>query len=383
MIEILIALYAGICWLIFIKFKLLPWTFVTKVIVYSLPIFGAITLILCLNYYTPITSDIRVLNRSVDINPQILGRVTKVYVKSNQEVKKGDTLFTLDPDTYIFEIKALEAKLKSSESSLTADTDKIESARGTVITIQSQLKLANKRVLQYQELVNSGAANKFDLEQAQSTVAETEGKLKSAKAELQVLESKVSGVYNGQNSNLAEINAKIEQAKWNLKQTVVLAPTDGLIPNVQINPGTILSAFKSAFVLIQKEQSVVGLFAQNELQAVKPGDEVEISLRTEPGKVIKAKLEYYVDATSQGILNNAGGMFGGNGAGLPDTSKPYPDYEGKLAAKFIIENGTKDFTVGARGNAVIYSEHMKIFHIVRKIMVRVNSKMNYIIPKLH
>lgn len=383
MIEILIAVYAGICWLIFIKFKLLPWNFATKVVVYSLPIFGAITLILFLNYYTPITSDIRVLNRSVDINPQILGRVEKVYVKSNQEVRKGDTLFTLDPSTYLFEIKALEAKLKSSESNLTADKDKMESARGTIATIQSQLKLANKRVLQYQELVDAGAANKFDLEQAQSNAAEIQGKLQSAIAELQVLQSRVSGVYNGENSNLAEINAKIEQAKWNLDQTVILAPTDGMIPNVQINPGTILSAFKSAFVLIQKEQSVVGLFAQNELQAVKPGDEVEISLRTEPGKIIKAKLEYFVDATSQGILNNAGGMLGGNGAGLPDTSKPYPDFEGKLAAKFILEEGYKELTTGARGNAVIYSDNIKLFHIVRKIMVRINSKTNYIIPKLH
>jgi multidrug resistance efflux pump len=96
MLELLVAIYAGICWLLIKKLKLIPWTFTTQVVVYSLPIFGSIALILSLNYFCPITSDVKVGNRSVDITTQILGKVKKVYVSTNQEVKKGDTLFVLD-----------------------------------------------------------------------------------------------------------------------------------------------------------------------------------------------------------------------------------------------------------------------------------------------
>ncbi len=83
-----------------------------------------------------------------------------------------------------------------------------------------------------------------------------------------------------------------------------------------------------------------------------------------------------IDATSQGIMNNAGGMLGGNGstAGLPDTARVLPETDGKLIAKFVLEDSQKQLTVGARGTAVIYSDHIKPLHLIRKVMVRVNSK---------
>lgn len=66
MLEIIIGIYAGICWLLIKKLKLIPWTFPVQIVVYSLPIFASIAMILSLNYYCPITSDVRVANRSVD-----------------------------------------------------------------------------------------------------------------------------------------------------------------------------------------------------------------------------------------------------------------------------------------------------------------------------
>lgn len=382
MLELFTVIYAGICWLIFKKFKLLPWNFQTKVVVYSLPIFASIGLILSLNYYCPSTTDIRVISRSVDVNSQVLGRVKKVYVKSNDQVKKGDTLFVLDDEPYQQELSSLLARYAIAESNIASGTKNLDAAQSSVRALQSQLTLANKRVVQFAELVEAGAANRFDLEQAQATAGDLSNRLAAAQSQAQGTQLNLEASYNGENASLADLKAKIAQAQWNLGQTVVVAPSDGFIPNVQLNEGAVISAFKTAFVLIKNEQSVVGLFAQNELEAMKPGDEVELAFRTEPGKVYTAKLEFIVDATSQGILNNARGMMGG-GAGLPDTSNPYPSYEGKLAANFVIEDPDIDITTGARGSAALYSEHLKPVHIIRKVMIRITSKTNYIIPKLH
>lgn len=385
MLELLIGIYAGICWLLIKKLKLIPWTFTTQVVVYSLPIFGSIALILSLNYFCPITSDVKVGNRSVDISTQILGKVKKVYVKTNQEVKKGDTLFVLDPEPFKQEIKSLEAQLSSMKANVSSYTSDIEASGKNISSLQSQLALANKRVNQYQELVAAGAANKFDLEQAMASAQDLQSRISAAQSSKSSLETKYNASYDGENSSVSQIKAKLEQAKWNLSQTVVVAPTDGIIPNVQLNEGAIMAPFKSAFVLIQKQQSVIGFFSQNELESVKKGNEVEIALKTEPGKVVKAKLEYVIDATSQGIMNNAGGMLGGNGttAGIPDTARQLPETDGKLIAKFVLEDTERSLTVGSRGTAVIYSDHIKPLHLIRKVMVRVSSKINYLIPKLH
>jgi multidrug resistance efflux pump len=385
MLELLIGIYAGICWLLIKKLKLIPWTFTTQVVVYSLPIFGSIALILSLNYFCPITSDVKVGNRSVDITTQILGKVKKVYIKTNQEVKKGDTLFTLDPVPFQQEIKSLEARLSNMKATVSSYNADIDASRKNIASLQSQLDLSNKRVRQYQELVDAGAANRFDLEQAIASSKDLQSRISAAQAQQSSLETKYNSSYDGENASVSELKAKLEQAKWNLSQTVVLAPTDGLIPNVQLNEGAMMAPFKSAFVLIQKQQSVIAFFAQNELEAVKNGNEVELALKTAPGKVVKAKLEYVIDATSQGLMNNAGGMIGGSGstAGIPDTARELPETDGKLIAKFVLEEGQQPLTVGSRGTAVIYSDNLKPLHLIRKVMVRVNSKVNYLIPKLH
>ena len=385
MLELLIAIYAGICWLLIKKLKLIPWTFPTQVVVFSLPIFGSIALILSLNYYTPITSDVKVGNRSVDITTQTLGKVKKVYVKTNQEVKKGDTLFTLDPEPFKQEIKSLEAQLSNMQATVSSYSTDIEASRKNITSLQSQLNLANKRVTQYQELVAAGAANKFDLEQAIATAQDLQSRIAAAQSAQSSLQTKTGSTYDGENSSVSEIRARLDQAKWKLSQSVVVAPTDGIIPNVQLNEGAMMAPFKSAFVLIQKQQTVIAFFSQNELEAVKKGDEVELAIKTAPGKVVKAKLEDVIDATSQGIMNNAGGMIGGAGttSGIPDTARQLPETDGKLIAKFALEPNQVPLTVGSRGTAVVYSEHIKPLHLIRKVMVRITSKMNYIIPKLH
>ncbi|MCS4224290.1 HlyD family secretion protein [Sphingobacterium sp. BIGb0165] len=385
MLELLIGIYAGICWLLIKKLKLIPWNFNTQVVVYSLPIFESIALILSLNYFCPITSDVKVGNRSVDITTQTLGKVKKVYVKTNQEVKKGDTLFTIDPVPYEQEIKSLEAQLSNMKSTVSSYTSDIDASRKNILSLQSQLDLSNKRIKQYQELVAAGAANRFDLEQAVATSQDLQSRISAAQAQKSSLEAKYHSTHNGENASIAELRAKLDQAKWNLSQTVVLAPTDGLIPNVQLNEGAMMAPFKSAFVLIQKQQSIIAFFSQNELETVKNGNEVELALKTAPGKVVKAKLEYVVDATSQGIMNNAGGMLGGNAttSGIPETARQAPETDGKLIAKFVLDENEQPLTVGARGTAVIYSDHIKPLHLIRKVMVRVSSKINYLIPKLH
>jgi multidrug resistance efflux pump len=385
MLELLIGIYAGICWLLIKKLKLIPWNFNTQVVVFSLPIFGSIALILSLNYFCPITSDVKVGNRSVDITSQTLGKVKKVYVKTNQEVQKGDTLFTLDPVPFEQEIRSLEAQISNMKSTVSSYNSDIDATQKNISSLQAQLNLSNKRIKQYQELVDAGAANRFDLEQAIMTSQDLESRINAVRAQQSSLKTKYYSTHNGENASIAELKAKLEQAKWNLSQTVVLAPTDGLIPNVQLNEGAMMAPFRSAFVLIQKQQSVIAFYSQNELEAVKNGNEVELALKTAPGKVVKAKLEYVVDATSQGIMNNAGGMIGANGstAGIPNTARELPETDGKLIAKFVLDEAGQALTVGARGTAVIYSDNLKALHLIRKVMVRVNSKLNYLILKLH
>ena len=108
---LLLAIYASIVWLIFFKYKLLPWTTVSKVVVFTIPVVGMITLILLLNIFAPSSGDVIVVRNNVGIVSQVKGRVVDVPVKINQRVKKGDVLFKIDATQYQAQTSSIKAKL--------------------------------------------------------------------------------------------------------------------------------------------------------------------------------------------------------------------------------------------------------------------------------
>ena len=113
---ILLGIYAFFVWLIFIKFKLLPWTTPWKVAVAIFPVVVLATTMLLLNIFAPTTTDVRVVKYVVPIVSQVKGRVIEVPVENNRPVKKGDVLFRIDPTPYEIEVRSLEAQLVSDEA---------------------------------------------------------------------------------------------------------------------------------------------------------------------------------------------------------------------------------------------------------------------------
>ena len=88
--AILLGIYAFFVWLIFIKFKWLPWNTTSQVTVVIIPIVALAVMILTLNVVAPSSSDVRVLKYVVQIVPQVRGRVIEVPVEPNRLVKKGE-----------------------------------------------------------------------------------------------------------------------------------------------------------------------------------------------------------------------------------------------------------------------------------------------------
>ena len=115
---ILLGIYAFFAWLVFFKFKWLPWNIVTQVITITLPIIGLTILILVLNIVAPSSHDIRVINYVVPINPAVRGLVTEVPIEPNRPIKKGDVLFRIDPTQYEAAVQNIEAQIVSLKAQL-------------------------------------------------------------------------------------------------------------------------------------------------------------------------------------------------------------------------------------------------------------------------
>ena len=112
---LLLGIYSFFVWLIFIKFKWLPWNIYSQVTVVIIPIVALTVMILTLNVVAPSSADLRVFRFTVPIVSQVRGRVIEVPIEEgNRPVKKGDVLFRIDPTPYQLQVNTLQAQLANA-----------------------------------------------------------------------------------------------------------------------------------------------------------------------------------------------------------------------------------------------------------------------------
>jgi len=375
---LLLSIYAFFVWLIFIKFKWLPWNTTSQVIVVIIPIVALTTLILFLNIYAPSTSDVRVIKYVVQVVPQVRGRVTEVPVEPNSAVKKGEVLFRIDPTPYQLQVQTLEAQLAVAEGSVQQLNEQLRSAVSATRATQVKLDLARKRVAQYRELTSTGAGDRFTLEQTEADVRGLEAQLNANMAAEAQVRAHLGATVGDDQAEVAQIKAMIANARWELSQTVFYAPANGTVINLQLRPGQMATAVGALPVMtfVEDEFQVIALYSQNELREVQAGDHAEIALETYPGRIIKANVGSIVWAQGQGQIAMSGA--------LPQTGYAPPP-PGRFAVRLDIAPSDQNLflAAGAVGHGAIYTQHGHHIHILRKVLMRVNSFMNWLVLKLH
>lgn len=253
--------------------------------------------ILCLLYYVylhrhPRTDNAFIVANTIPISSYVSGYITDVYIENNQEVRKGDKLFTIYTIPYELALKQLQANLKAEQFNSQALANQIKVKKLAYDSAMAQYNnaeyLANQAVW-------------LDKKQA---VSEQEAEVKSsqrdvAKANLEMAATELEITKNQYQNSLAteeSLTAQVENAKVNLQMTTVYAPTNGIISNMYITkgmyttPGSTLVG-DSLFSFIDTDKWwVQANIKETELDRVKEGQTVWIKLWTYPKKVFEGKV---------------------------------------------------------------------------------------------
>jgi multidrug resistance efflux pump len=357
---ILIGIYSFFAWLVFFKFKWLPWNIVSQVITITLPIVALTILILVLNIVAPSSHDVRVVNYVIPINPPVRGLIVDVPIEPNRPIKKGDVLFKIDPVPY-------EIAVANAEANIVNLRKQLKSLQSSTAVINSRAALARKRSGQYTELAGAGAGNKFDQEQAETEVTNLRGELSASTSK--------------EESILAQIDAaeaQLADAKWQLSQTTFYAPANGTVIALTLRKGAMAVPLPvvPAMNFVEDEQWILAIYSQNEVRKIEPGQEAEVAFSMYPGRIVKCKVDSIMWATAQGQLpigsmNAAGGV-----APIPPNA---------LAVRLLTDARDKDIflAAGAHGAGAVYTHSGEAIQILRRILVRVSAKLDWLILKLH
>ena len=375
---LLLGIYSFFVWLIFIKFKWLPWNTTSQVTVVVIPVVGLTALILFLNVIAPSTADVRVIKYVVQVVPEVRGRVIEVPVEPNSPVRKGEVLFRIDPTPFELQVRTLEAQVAATEGTIAQLNEELRSAVSRTEAVRSRLELARTRVEQHRELAATGAGDRFALEQAEADMAALEAELAANQAAEAQVRARLGATAGDDQAEIAEIKARLATARWELGETVFRAPANGTVINLQLRPGQLATAlgFQPVMTFVEDEFQVIALFEQNELHRVQPGDEAEIALETYPGRIIKASVNSIVWAQGQGQIPMAGT--------LPET-RAVPMPPGRFAVRLDIAPRDQDLflAAGAVGHGAIYTQYGHHVQILRKVILRVGAFLDYLVLKLH
>src|SRR6266478_5735397 len=331
---ILLGIYGFFVWLIFFKFKWLPWNFTTQFITITLPIVGMMVLFLLLNICAPATNDVRAMNYVIPIVPRITGQVTEVPIEPNRPIKKGDVLFKIDPVPF-------EAAVKAAEATLQGAKDQLNNAASKKAALTPRIDLAKKRVEQFTALAATGAGKRADLEQAQSDLGNLQSEFLAADA----TESQAK-------AQIVKSEADLRSAKYDLDGTTHFAPANGRVANLALRPGVRATQFATRPVMSFIEEDdpwVLAFFHQNELRYVEPGNEAEIFMETYPGRIIKCTVDSILWATAQGQMPISGNL------SLTSPGQALAAEQG-IAVRLILAPKDRDLflAAGARWGGAIY-----------------------------
>ncbi len=367
---IVLALYFGVSWLIFFKFKLLPWNGASKSIVYGGALVIALVVIGALNHTTP-TGPVSVQGSVINIAPNVSGPVTEVSVSANQPVNKGDILFRIDDTNAAAEVARLEASLASAKSAADQLKTDLIAAEAEIASLDAQLDFGIQRRDDIIELANRGASTEFQLQEAVSTIDQLQAGLRAANARKAGLERRIAAQVDGVDVGVVEVEEALVQARWTLEQTVVRAPADGIVTGLSLRVGNRVSTLQGAInFVVPTDRILVASFPQSSLGNVSVGDPVRVALGTMPGQYFEATIESIPPATQEGTLDARNGL-----PSLRELSGA-SSYIVTMAVPADVNDDAARF--GSSGTALIITEQAGAIAALAEILFWVSRMLNYL-----
>jgi RND family efflux transporter MFP subunit len=169
-------------------------------------------------------------------------------------------------------------------------------------------------------------------------------------------------------------SAQLASARLDLAEATVYSPIDGWVTNLALAPGQIASQMASLPVMTvvgDQERVIIATFAQPALAFVKLGDAVEVAFDRLPGQTLDGRVQAIIPATGQGQLPPSGAL-------MEWTTQPVP---GRFGVRLELDEVHDDLVIpaGASGVAAVYSQHAQVIQIIRRVIIRMTSWLNYVI----
>jgi len=247
---------------------------------------------------SPRTDDAFVRANTIGVAPLVNGRIVALRVHDNQAVKEGDVLFAIDPVPYQHSLSRARAALDGLEKQIGLSRRDVKAqqigamaARANIDRVEAQQKQAADTLNRIEPLLAKEYVTAEQVDQARTAKLSADASLQVARRDAEKAAAAVSGV-DALEAKLGELRAAVAMAEYDLAATVVRAPFDGLVIDLDIAKGEFAATGRRVFTLIDtRNWYVIANFRETALNNIRPGMAAEVYLMTDPSRRFAGTVE--------------------------------------------------------------------------------------------
>ena len=239
------------------------------------------------------------------IAPQVSGRVLRVPVSDNQEVRRGAVLFEIDPSDYQTRLDQAQAELAAARgkadqavSQISIDRAKVEEERASVAAADAEAKRAEADDRRFHDVGSLAvSASQLDLAGTQARTSEAQvtvaaNRQRAMEAQLGLDEAEIQTA----RAEVLRCEAAVRQAELDLSYTRVVAPVAGFVTHRGVQPGDYVQTGEPQLAIVPRHVWIIANFKETQLARMHPSQPVAITVDAYPN----LKLNGHVDSVQAG-----------------------------------------------------------------------------------
>nr|WP_281421030.1 MULTISPECIES: HlyD family secretion protein [Vibrio] len=254
---------------------------------------------------SPFTTQATLHRNVATIAPEVSGVITDVMVNNGELVEKGQPLFAIDASSYQLKVAQAKAELRQARESDSAKWQQLAAAKQTQSQREFEYHNAKQKLARNQKLRNKGLATEQELDDALTNTQVASSAVEAANAEVKRIEAELSTQDRTAAIELAE--AKLASAELDLSHTQIVAQTEGVVTNLQLQSGSYITQGTASLMLVDEAHAWISAdFNEKGIDKLTNGREVLVSFDALPGKVFTGEVSSQERAIYD--TNNANGQ---------------------------------------------------------------------------
>ncbi|MEH1782388.1 MAG: efflux RND transporter periplasmic adaptor subunit [Nostoc sp.] len=169
----------------------------------------------------------------VSLQPQIQGRIERIFVASGDRVSKGTPILSLSLDQTTANVSSALAVVNSNRAAVVTAQAQLEQQQANQVKAAADVKLQQVQFQRTKMLVTEGAQARQELDIAQNNLDAAIATLNAAKKQVNASQASVKQAQ----SNVQQAQTQVASNQVNLNQKQVVAPLDGIVGDFSVKVG--------------------------------------------------------------------------------------------------------------------------------------------------